>query len=62
MIGSSELRALIAAGEGPELEFKSTLRYDLNEQKVNKALQKMVTKTVAAGSEPSTCWRSSAMS
>lgn len=38
----------IAAGESERLEFKSSLRWDFNEQRTNKALEKSVTKTVAA--------------
>jgi hypothetical protein len=39
---------LIAEGESDELEFKSSLRWDVNESVVNKNLEDMVTKTVAA--------------
>jgi hypothetical protein len=39
---------LIAEGESDELEFKSTLRWDLNERTVNKKLEEVVMKTVAA--------------
>jgi predicted HTH transcriptional regulator len=38
----------IAEGESAELEFKSTLRWDLNEQEINKRLEDAVLKTVAA--------------
>jgi len=40
-------KELIAAGESATLEFKSSLRWDVREQKVNKALQKVIAKTVA---------------
>lgn len=39
---------LIAEGESDELEFKSTLRWDLREQTVNKVLEGVIVKTVAA--------------
>ena len=39
---------LIAEGESDELEFKSTLRWDLQENSINKKLEDVVIKTVAA--------------
>jgi hypothetical protein len=42
------LADLIKEGESEELEFKSTLRWDLDEGRVNKALEEVVIKTVAA--------------
>ena len=42
------LEDLIAEGESDELEFKSTLRWDLKEGTVNKKLEEVITKTVAA--------------
>jgi predicted HTH transcriptional regulator len=42
------LEELIAEGESDELEFKSTLRWDLQEGTVNKKLEDVVIKTVAA--------------
>jgi hypothetical protein len=39
---------LITEGESDELEFKSTLRWDLREGKLNKKLEEVVQKTVAA--------------
>lgn len=42
------LEELIADGESDELEFKSTLRWDVNESRVNKKLEEVVIKTVAA--------------
>jgi hypothetical protein len=38
---------LIQSGEGQNLEFKSSLRWDLNLSQVNKELTKTVAKTVA---------------
>ena len=42
------LEDLIAEGESDELEFKSTLRWDLREGVVNKKLEEVIIKTVAA--------------
>jgi hypothetical protein len=42
------LEELIAEGESDELEFKSTLRWDLESGAVNKLLENVVLKTVAA--------------
>ena len=42
------LEDLIAEGESEELEFKSTLRWDLKEGTVNKKLEEVILKTVAA--------------
>lgn len=41
------LEDLIALGESPVLEFKSSLRWDLQKQTVNTVLQKVVAKTIA---------------
>jgi hypothetical protein len=41
------LDEMLAAGESPVLEFKSSLRWDLRTQQVNTSLQKVVAKTVA---------------
>lgn len=38
---------IVAMGESPTLEFKSSLRWDFREQHVNKALQKVIAKTAA---------------
>ena len=38
---------LIAGGENQNLEFKSTMRWDLNEEKVNKVLEDVVVKTLS---------------
>ena len=42
------LKELIAEGEGEELEFKSSLRWDVRRGKVNKELETSVIKTIAA--------------
>ncbi|MCY4659244.1 MAG: DUF262 domain-containing protein [Acidobacteria bacterium] len=42
------VRALIAGNEGETLEFKSSLRWDRREERVNKALEGVVVKTLAA--------------
>lgn len=42
-----DLEELIALGEGEHLEFKSTFRYDLKQDKVNKALETVIMKTLA---------------
>ena len=41
------VRALITAGENEKLEFKSSLRWDLRDERVNKVLEQMVVKTLA---------------
>ncbi len=41
------LAALIKNGEDDNLEFKSSFRYDYRQQKVNKALESVITKTLA---------------
>jgi ActR/RegA family two-component response regulator len=38
---------LLERGEGPELEFKSSARWDLRQGKVNRALEEVIVKTVA---------------
>jgi predicted HTH transcriptional regulator len=43
----SDLRALIAKGESASLEFKSSFRWDLKENKVNRALEAVILKTLA---------------
>ncbi len=43
-----EIVALIAQGESAELEFKSSTRWDMRENKQNKELEKVIVKTVAA--------------
>jgi len=42
------LEEMIAEGESDELEFKSTLRWDLKETTINKKLEEVIMKTVAA--------------
>lgn len=41
-----EIKELIAAGENQQVEFKSTLRWDLHQIKSNKALEDVVAKTI----------------
>jgi hypothetical protein len=41
------LQEMIAGGESPVMEFKSSLRWDLRTQQVNSELQKVIAKTVA---------------
>src|SRR3546814_17718588 len=43
---SSDL--MIAEGESEELEFKQTLRWDIKEGRVNKELEGVIVKTIAA--------------
>ncbi len=47
-IKDAELKELILIGENETLELKSTLRYDLRENSVNKKLEFVVAKTVSA--------------
>lgn len=47
-IAPASLEDMIADGESDELEFKSTLRWDLKESAVNKKLEEVIMKTVAA--------------
>ena len=42
-----DLRLLIAKGESANLEFKSSFRWDLKENKVNRALEGVILKTLA---------------
>lgn len=44
---SVDLQALILQGEGPLLEFKSSFRWDLEQDRVNRALETVVLKTLA---------------
>ena len=44
---AEELPLLIARGEGAQLEFKSSLRWDTREQRANRSLQQVVFKTIA---------------
>ena len=43
----NKVRHLIAGGENQKLEFKSSLRWDINEEKVNQVLESVVVKTLA---------------
>jgi predicted HTH transcriptional regulator len=45
---ATEEERLIAAGEGEKLEFKSTLRWNLNADKADKAIENSALKTVVA--------------
>lgn len=47
-IPRSEISKLIAQGEHEKMEFKASFRWDINYKKVNRTLEKMVMKTVAA--------------
>jgi hypothetical protein len=48
-VGKNEdIKELIHSGESDTIEFKSTLRYDLRTKTVNKKLEYMVAKTIAA--------------
>ncbi|TVZ28774.1 putative DNA-binding protein [Gillisia sp. Hel_I_86] len=46
-VGVTLIRELLDKGENHEIEFKSTLRWDLLQGKVNKALEMVVAKTIA---------------
>lgn len=43
-----DLSEIIAAGESSYVEFKTTLRYDMRENRVNKILEGVILKTIAA--------------
>jgi predicted HTH transcriptional regulator len=45
---ASQISELIKQGESTSLEFKSTLRWDLREEKVNKKLEEVILKSVSA--------------
>lgn len=45
---NEEVQELIASGESELVEFKSTLRYDLRAKSVNKKLEYVIAKTIAA--------------
>lgn len=45
---NEEVQELILAGESDTVEFKSTLRYDLRNKEVNKKLEYVIAKTIAA--------------
>ncbi|NOQ12973.1 MAG: ATP-binding protein [Methyloprofundus sp.] len=44
---SVNLHSLIQQGEGPLLEFKSSFRWDLEQERVNRALETVILKTLA---------------
>jgi hypothetical protein len=46
--GDQEIRALIAQGESATLEFKSSARWDMKQNKTDKLIESIVVKTVAA--------------
>lgn len=46
-VRDSEVPSLLARGESANLEFKSTLRWDVAQRQVNKGLEKVIAKTVA---------------
>lgn len=45
---NEEIQEIILAGESDTVEFKSTLRYDMREKVVNKKLEYVIAKTIAA--------------
>ncbi len=45
---NEQVQELVAAGESDRVEFKSTLRYDLRAKSVNKKLEYVIAKTIAA--------------
>jgi Alw26I/Eco31I/Esp3I family type II restriction m6 adenine DNA methyltransferase len=47
-VGDAEILDLIAKGESAQLEFKSTARWDLKENKKNPVMEEVILKTVAA--------------
>jgi len=47
-VGDQQILDLIAQGESAQLEFKSTARWDLRENKKNPAMEEVILKTVAA--------------
>jgi hypothetical protein len=47
-VGDQSIIALIAQGESAQLEFKSTARWDLRENKKNLVMEEVILKTVAA--------------
>ncbi len=44
---SVDLQSLIRQGEGPLLEFKSSFRWDMEQERVNRALETVILKTIA---------------
>ena len=47
LVDESLVRRLMATGENDRIEFKSSLRWDVKEQRVNKQLEKVIVKTLA---------------
>ena len=45
---TSDLMSIIQSGENSEVEFKTTMRYDVRENKINKKLEEVILKTIAA--------------
>jgi hypothetical protein len=45
--GDQEVAALITKGESAEIEFKSSARWDMRQNKLNKEMEQIVVKTVA---------------
>jgi len=43
-----DIKEMINQGETHEVEFKTTMRYDMREQKINKNLEEVILKTIAA--------------
>ena len=43
-----DIKKIIEAGENTNVEFKSSLRYDSNTEKINKALEEVIMKSIAA--------------
>jgi len=44
---NNDLPSIIRQGEGPRLEFKSSLRWDMAESRINRALESVILKTLA---------------
>ena len=42
------IKNIIKEGESTNIEFKSTLRYDSNTEKINKSLEEVIMKSIAA--------------
>ncbi|WP_295163545.1 helix-turn-helix domain-containing protein [uncultured Brachyspira sp.] len=47
-INHMNIKKIIEEGENTNVEFKSTLRYDSNTEKINKALEEVIMKSIAA--------------
>lgn len=44
---NNDLPSIIRQGEGPRLEFKSSMRWDMTESRINRALEGVILKTLA---------------